>query len=147
MKRIGIATALVFGLVAASASAVVIDPFNLPYSGPAQNGQAEVGFKIVHTDQGPEVRKFQFDSIVANCDKGKIALADQVDNTAELHAGFFHFLADPGTNNPQGRVAIHGERISGGAWKGTLGINGKWKGAGHCTTAKEGIEWGPASKD
>lgn len=150
MKRIGIAAALAFALMAGSAVAVEINPFALPYSGPAQNGSAEVGFKIVDTDTGKEVKKFQFDSIVANCDKGKIALADQIQGGLKLRNHGHEFWRDDAevVNNPKGKVDVSGHKLQGqDAWAGSLVIKGRWSGAGECHSPPGGIGWGPATKD
>jgi hypothetical protein len=131
--RIGFAAAITFGVMAASASAVKIDPFRLPYSGSAQHLNAGVGFRIAGRGEAQQMKTFQFSSLVVKCKDGRHSLADQAKAHDQINANGRFTLRGHGVRNHHRRIRVHAHKVPGKhEYKGRLSIRGHWKGHGAC---------------
>jgi hypothetical protein len=149
MKRFFLLTALM-SLAACSAVAIAdVNPFDDPYTGPGSDG-SQVGFRIKkHVAGHTQVRDFEFDSVVADCDDGQQFLGDKIDKTSlSPHPQYrgivennkFHIRDAAGKSNPHANISVAGHIHSGSPppVSGTLSLSGKWKGHGAC---KADINW------
>lgn len=134
LGRIGFAAAITFGVMVASASAVKIDPFLLPYSGAAQHGNAGVGFRIAGKGNEQQMKTFQFSHLVVKCDNGKRhSIAGPVRGHDRMNPKRRFTLEGRGVKNPNERIRVRARKVQGKhEYNGTIAVRSHRKGDGLC---------------
>jgi hypothetical protein len=135
---------LVLGAVAAAALSASIamagvNPFDDQWSGPAQGGTAQVGFKIVKRDGHRFVKGFEFASVEGDCRDGLQFLDGRLADRMRIHQG--QFIATKVPVLPDGQASIDGHFKTQSEAHGILDLDGRWPPHGHCESDDAGVKW------